>query len=151
MCYQKPHKLKFLSQTKVLVDSKPKRHYRILKCKLLHMYWHNIKPKLPCYRLSAGSIYDLGRKTVSTILSHASEAGSPTNRTGSDKTRGQGSFGPSTGGHLTIDELDYYLDKIFKKETNRILDSPFLLRQGEPGTSQHIRTQNDFLIPPPDH
>ena len=32
------------------------------------------------------------------ILSRASEAGSPTNRLGSDKTRGQGSFGPSTGG-----------------------------------------------------
>ncbi len=28
------------------------------------------------------------------ILSHASEAGSPTNRLGSDKTRGRGSFGP---------------------------------------------------------
>ncbi len=27
------------------------------------------------------------------ILSHASETGSPTNRSGSDKTRGQGSFG----------------------------------------------------------
>ncbi len=47
------------------------------------------------------------------ILSRASEAGSPTNRSGSDKTRGQGSFGPSTGGpdlihvkHLTIDRLD---------------------------------------------
>ncbi len=26
----------------------------------------------------------------------------------------------------------------FKKETNRTLDSPFLLRQGEPGTSQYI-------------
>ncbi len=33
-----------------------------------------------------------------TILSHASEAGSPTNLSGSDKTWGQGSFGPSTGG-----------------------------------------------------
>ena len=32
------------------------------------------------------------------ILSLASEAGSPTNRSGSDKTRGQGSFGPPTGG-----------------------------------------------------
>ncbi len=32
------------------------------------------------------------------ILSRASEAGSPTNRPGSDKTRGQGSFGLSTGG-----------------------------------------------------
>ena len=28
------------------------------------------------------------------VLSRASEAGSPTNRSGSDKTRGQGSFGP---------------------------------------------------------
>ncbi len=33
-----------------------------------------------------------------TVLLRASEAGSPTNRSGSDKTRGQGSFGPSTGG-----------------------------------------------------
>ncbi len=32
------------------------------------------------------------------ILSRANGAGSPTNRPGSDKTRGQGSFGPSTGG-----------------------------------------------------
>ena len=31
-------------------------------------------------------------------MSRASEAGSPTNRPGSDKTQGQGSFGPSTGG-----------------------------------------------------
>ncbi len=46
------------------------------------------------------------------ILSRASEAGSPTNRSGSDKIRGKG--------------------------TNRTLDSPFLLRQGEPGTSQYI-------------
>ncbi len=35
---------------------------------------------------------------ITHILSSASEAGSPTNRSGSDKTRGQGSFGPSTGG-----------------------------------------------------
>ncbi len=41
------------------------------------------------------------------ILSHASEAGSPTNRPGSDKTQGQGSFGPSTG------EPDNHLDKKF--------------------------------------
>ena len=32
----------------------------------------------------------------------------------------------------------YYLDKNLKKEMNRIHDSPFLLRQGEPGTSQYI-------------
>ncbi len=49
--------------------------------------------------------------------------GSPTNRPGSDKTRGQGSFGPSTGGpdlihvkHLTIGKLNHYLDKNFKKK-----------------------------------
>ena len=35
----------------------------------------------------------------------ASEAGSPTNRSGSDKTQGQGSFSPSTGGP------DNHLDK----------------------------------------
>ena len=46
------------------------------------------------------------------ILWRASEAGSPTNHPGSDKKRGQGSFGPSTGepdlqGSL---KLDNYLD-----------------------------------------
>ncbi len=51
------------------------------------------------------------------ILSRASEAGSPKNRPGSDKTRGQGSL----------------------KGTNRTFDSPFLLRQGEPGTSQYSK------------
>ncbi len=55
--------------------------------------------------------------------------GSPTNRPGSDKTRDQGSFGPSTGGP----DLDKYL----KKD-----DRLFLLRQGEPGTSQYIMTAN---------
>ena len=42
--------------------------------------------------------------------------------------------------HLTIDKVDNYLDKNLKKkkETNRTLDLPFLLRQGEPGTSQYI-------------
>ncbi len=39
-----------------------------------------------------------GGKWRHTILSRASKAGSPTNRPGSDKTRGQGSFGLSTGG-----------------------------------------------------
>ncbi len=65
---------------------------------------------------------------VYKVLSCASEAGSPTNRQGSDKTRGQGSFGPSTGGpdlqgslqpaelnktpqDLTISKLDNHLDK----------------------------------------
>ncbi len=72
------------------------------------------------------------------ILSHVSEAGSPMNRSGSDKTQGQGSFAPSTGGpdlqgslqpdytlvesglihieHLTISKLDNHLDKKFEKE-----------------------------------
>ncbi len=65
------------------------------------------------------------------ILSRASKAGSPTNRSGSDKSWGQGSFGLSTGGpdlqgslqpaelhvkHLTVDKLDNYLDKNFKKK-----------------------------------
>ncbi len=40
--------------------------------------------------------------------------------------------------HLTIDKLDNHLGKKILKGTNRILDSPFLLRQGEPGTSQYI-------------
>ena len=56
------------------------------------------------------------------LLSRASETGSPTNRSGIDKARGQGSFGPSKGG----------------KGTNPIPDSPFLLRHGEPGTSHYI-------------
>ena len=50
---------------------------------------------------------------------HANEAGSPTNRSGSDKTQGQGSFAPSTGGQ-----------KFKKKETNRTLDSPFFTKTG---------------------
>ncbi len=68
------------------------------------------------------------------ILSRASETGSPTNRLGSDKTRGQGS--------LTIDKLDKiqfnHLDKNLKKERTAHLIPLFLLRQGEPGTSQYI-------------
>ncbi len=40
---------------------------------------------------------------------------------GSDKTRGQGSFGPSTGGP---DLQGNHLDKNFKR-TNRTLDSPY--------------------------
>ncbi len=61
-------------------------------------------------------------RTSGIILSRASETGSPKNRSGSDKTRGQGSFGPSTGGHikhLTMDKLDNHLDKKkLKKELN---------------------------------
>ncbi len=37
-----------------------------------------------------------------------------------------------------VDKLDNHLDKKNLKGTNRILDSPFLLRQGEPGKSQYI-------------
>ena len=43
--------------------------------------------------LSNWSRGDVGTRILN-ILSRASEAGSPTNRSGSDKTRGQGSFGP---------------------------------------------------------
>ena len=52
----------------------------------------------------------------------ASEAGSPTNRLGSDKARGQGSFGPSTGGPDLI-KLDNYLDikKLKKKQTAHLI------------------------------
>ncbi len=46
------------------------------------------------------------------LLSRASEAGSPTNRSGRDKTLGQGSFGPPTGGS---DRLNNHLDKKFKR------------------------------------
>ncbi len=74
------------------------------------------------------------------ILSRASEAGSPTNRSGSDKTRGQGSFGPSTGGpdlqgslqpaELTRGKLDKHLDKKNLKGTNRTFDLPFFTKTG---------------------
>ncbi len=61
-------------------------------------------------------------RTDEAILSCASEAGSPTNRPGSDKTRGQGSFGPSTiGGN--------HLDKNFNR-TNRTFDSPDFTKTG---------------------
>ncbi len=54
----------------------------------------------------------------------------------SDKTRGQGSFGPFTGGlNLTLLVIATY--KNFKERTDRTFD-PFLPRQGEPGTSQYI-------------
>ncbi len=49
---------------------------------------------------------------------------------GSDKTRGQGSFGPFTGG----------LPKNLKKK-NGSYTGPDLLRQGEPGTSQYEHFQ----------
>ncbi len=39
--------------------------------------------------------------------------------------------------HLTIDKLDNYLDKNFKKKPIAYLIRLFLLRQGEPGTSQY--------------
>ena len=70
-------------------------------------------------------------KILSYILSRASETGSPTNRSGSNKTPGQGSFGPSTGGP----DL---------KGTNRTFDSPFLLRQVEPGKSQYLPCSLDI-------
>ncbi len=62
------------------------------------------------------------------MLSRASKVGSPRNppwAPGCDKTRGQGSFGPFTGG------LDLPI-KIFKKKRTVHL-TRFLLRQGEPG------------------
>ena len=69
------------------------------------------------------------------ILSRASGVGSPTNHRapGSDKTRGQGSFGLFTGG-----PSDNYPTKIFKKK-NGLYNGPVLLRQGEPGTSQYVQ------------
>ncbi len=63
-------------------------------------------------------------------ISRASEVGSPTNppwAPGSDKTRGQGSFGPLA--------MTTYKN-IKKKRTVHL--TRFLLRQGEPGTSQYI-------------
>ncbi len=44
------------------------------------------------------SLSNLQMLARANILSRAIKAGSPTNRSGSDKTRGQKSFGPSTGG-----------------------------------------------------
>ncbi len=51
-------------------------------------------------------------------------AGSPTNRPGGYKTRDQRSFGPSTGGLVKNESHTWF--------------ALFLLRQGEPGTSQYI-------------
>ncbi len=51
---------------------------------------------------------------------------------GSDKTQGQGSLAITTYNK-------------FKKETDRTFD-PFLLRQGEPGTSQYIPTHFNKII-----
>ena len=53
---------------------------------------------------------------------------------GSDKTPGQGSFGPFKGG---LDLAIITQEKLKKRETDRTFD-PFLVRQGEPGTSQYI-------------
>ena len=44
-----------------------------------------------------------------------------------------------------ISKLDNHLDKKILKGTNRTFDSPFLLRQGEPGTSQYIFPRNLFV------
>ncbi len=68
------------------------------------------------------------------VLSRASEVGSPTNppwAPGSDKTQGQGSFGLFTGGLAII-----AYTKIKKKRRTAHLIR-FLLREGEPGTSQY--------------
>ncbi len=62
-------------------------------------------------------------KSFPYILSRASGAGSPTNRPAGDKTRDQRSFGPSTGGP--------------EKNEFHTWFALFLLRQGEPGTSQY--------------
>ena len=60
------------------------------------------------------------------ILSRANEAGSPTNRQGSDKTQGQGCFGPSTGGpDLQGSKLGNHLDKSFKKNEPHTGFAPF--------------------------
>ncbi len=64
--------------------------------------------------------------TIYYILSRASEVGSPTNppwAPGSDKTQGQGSFGP-------------FIQNFKKKRTVHLIR--FSLRQGEPGTSQYL-------------
>ena len=63
----------------------------------------------------------------------------PPRTPGSDKTRGQGSFGPFTGGlYLT-------LPKNYKKK-NGPYTGPVLLRQGETGTSQYIEKTDQGLV-----
>ncbi len=99
------------------------------------VYGHGANIKL-CYPITISSITQFPNRDLS-IMSRASEAGSPTNRSGSDKTR--------ASKHLTIGKLDNHLDKNLKKGTNRTFDSPFLLRQGEPGTSQYICQAHVFM------
>ena len=81
-----------------------------------HSHFLETTPNLQCKHLFCELTYvQISLK----ILSRASEAGSPTNppwALGSDKTRGQG----------------------FKKKRTAYLIRPFLVRQGEPGTSQYI-------------
>ncbi len=85
----------------------------------------------------------------SAILSRASKVGSPTNHPCSRQRQdtGPGIFwsvhrwtkpnGLTHVKHLNITSLVIAIYKKLKKETDRTLD-PFLLRQGEPGTSQYI-------------
>ena len=77
------------------------------------------------------------------ILSRASEAGSPTNRLGSDKKPDEGSFGPSTGGPDLHGSLQTTLGSVWAATRHGVRDpfkkkQTFLLRQGEPGTSHYF-------------
>ncbi len=59
---------------------------------------------------------------------------------GSDKTWGQGPFGPFTGGldlRGSLQPAELNQEKLKKKETDRTFD-PFLLRQGKPGMPQYF-------------
>ncbi len=88
----------------------------------------NFRSPISSACLSPASI--IGLSHICNILSRASEVGSPTSppwAPGSDKTRGQGSFGPFTGGlvpNLTI--LAIATDKkLKKKEMDRTFDPLF--------------------------
>ncbi len=62
--------------------------------------------------------------TVNNILSRASEMGSPTNppwASGSDKTRGQGSFVPLTGGLDLWGSLQLAEDRTFEPPSTKMV------------------------------
>ena len=89
--------------------------------------WQHVRNFLQCF--FSGSVLVTTYKAETTWFSVFSlhivacqRGGVSTKLLGQQQDTGPGSFGPSTGGS--------------NLQTNRILDLPFLLRQGEPGTSQ---------------
>ncbi len=88
-----------------------------------------------CTQCSGKLIILLTREPTIKILSHAREVGSPTNHPGSGQWQNTGP-GILWFVHRWTNSLsNSYLQKILKR-TDRTFD-PFLLRQGEPGTSQY--------------